>query len=98
VRRARDRGAVVTAPVSVIVEWWRGQRGPVAHLDVEPLEPRLVRVAGEALARTGRGPSPTDAVVMASAASRGDIVLASDIDDLERLRRAVFRDVRILRV
>jgi hypothetical protein len=34
---------------------------------------------------------------MASAASRGDIVYSTDIEDLERLRR-VFPDVRVLRV
>jgi hypothetical protein len=38
-----------------------------------------------------------DAVVMASAARRGDIVLTSDIEDLEALRVA-FPDVRVLRV
>lgn len=95
----RDRAVVV--PAAVVVEWWRGQRGPAARLlegfRIEHLEMRLARLAGEALARVRKGPSPVDAVVMASAASRGDGVLTSDLDDLERLR-AVFPMVRLLRV
>jgi hypothetical protein len=38
----------------------------------------------------------TDAVVMASAASRGDVVYSSDVVDLERLR-AHFPALRVLR-
>jgi len=36
-----------------------------------------------------------DAIVMASAASRGDVVYTSDFDDLERLR-SFFPSVRVL--
>ena len=43
-----------------------------------------------------RAPSATDAVVMASAALRGDLVYTSDMSDLERLR-PVFPSVRLLR-
>jgi len=38
-----------------------------------------------------------DAIVMASAASRGDVVYTSDFEDLTRLR-AHFRSVRVLAV
>lgn len=100
VRVALDRRAPVTVPAPVVVEWWRGQRGPIARLldafDVEPLGERLARVAGEALARV-RGASAIDAVVMASAAARGDAVITADLADLERLR-AVFPGVRLLGV
>jgi len=44
-----------------------------------------------------RGATTIDAIVMASAASRGDVVLTSDVGDLERLR-AVFPGVRVLGV
>lgn len=95
------RGGRVFVPISVVVEWWRGQRGPAARLldgfDVEPLSLVVARAAGEALGRVRRGPSPTDAVVMASAAQRGDVVLTSDLDDLVRLQ-AHFPGVRLLRV
>jgi hypothetical protein len=36
-----------------------------------------------------------DAIVMSSAASRGDVVYTSDFDDLERLR-AFFPGVRVI--
>jgi predicted nucleic acid-binding protein len=98
---AQQRRQPITVPAPVVVEWWRGQRGPVARLldafEVEPLEESLARVAGEALARVSRGPSAIDAVVMASAAYRGDVVLTSDLDDLGRLQ-TVFPQVRLLGV
>lgn len=98
---ARNQARAITVPAPVVVEWWRGQRGPVARLldafDVEPLDDALAHVAGLALARAGKGPSATDAVVMASAAQRGDTVLTGDLDDLTKLQR-VFPAVRLLRV
>jgi hypothetical protein len=65
-------------------------------VDVEPLTSELAKRAGEALAAV---PNATlvDAIVMASAASRGDLVYSSDTEDLERLRRC-FPSVRVLRV
>lgn len=39
--------------------------------------------------------SPTDAIVMASAARRGDVAYTSDFHDLERLR-AYFPNLRVL--
>jgi predicted nucleic acid-binding protein len=101
IESTRSRGGRVTVPTAVVVEWWRGQRGPMARLleafDVEPLEEELARLAGQALALVPAGPSVVDAVVIASAAQRGDVVLTSDIGDLERLGR-VFPGVRILAV
>jgi predicted nucleic acid-binding protein len=96
--RAREQRIVPVVPADVIVEWWRGRsdrrEAILALINVEPLSQRLALVAGEALAAV-RGATSTDAVVMASAASRGDIVLTSDLDDLERLR-AYFPSVRVL--
>lgn len=96
--RAREQRIVPVVPADVIVEWWRGRsdrrEAILALVNVEPLSQRLALVAGEALAAV-RGATSTDAVVMASAASRGDVVLTSDQDDLERLR-AYFPAVRVL--
>jgi len=96
--RARERRIVPVVPADVIVEWWRGhsdrREAILALVNVEPLSQRLARVAGEALAAV-RGATSTDAVVMASAASRGDAVLTSDPDDLARLG-AYFPSVRVL--
>jgi predicted nucleic acid-binding protein len=90
----------VTVPSVVVVEWWRGQRGPTSRLldsvAVEALSHDLARIAGEALAKVS-GASVTDAVVMASAAQRGDIVYTADIDDLSRLATC-FPGVRVLGV
>lgn len=98
---ARKQKRAITVPAPVVVEWWRGQRGPVARMleafDVEPLGGELAHVAGAALAHVGKGPSGTDAVVMASAARRGDIVLTGDFEGLTMLQN-VFSAVRILRV
>jgi predicted nucleic acid-binding protein len=98
---ATRRSLLITVPAPVVVEWWRGQRGPVAKLIddlvVEPLSYDLARLAGEALARCAKGPSATDAVVMASAAQRGDLVLTADLEDLTRLQTC-FPAVRLLRV
>ena len=93
-------GRRVTVPTVVIVEWWRGQAGMAARLldavEVEPLTPALARSAGVALTSVS-GPSAVDAVVMASAAQRGDVVYTADFDDLDRLR-SVFPAVRVLSI
>jgi len=95
---ARQRDQRITVPADVVGEWWRGYsdlRGAILDsVDVEPLTVRLAQIAGEALAAVP-GATLVDAVVVASAASRGDVIYTSDVDDLERLRR-VFPGVRIL--
>jgi hypothetical protein len=65
-------------------------------VDIEALTETLAKRAGEALAAI-RGATVVDAIVMASAASRGDIVYSSDVEDLENLRR-YFPGVRVLGV
>lgn len=90
----------ITVPADVVGEWWRGrtdQREAIlASVDIEPLSEALAKRAGEALAAI-EGASLVDAIVMASAASRGDIVYTSDVDDLEALRRR-FPVVKVLAV
>ena len=94
------RRIVPVVPADVVTEWWRGRserrQAILAFVRVEPLTEALAQVAGEALAAV-RGATAIDAVVMASAALRGDVVLTSDFDDLDRLRRH-FPSVRVLRV
>ena len=94
--------AAITVPSVVVAEWWRGQKGPAARLldafTVEPTSRALAKVAGEALADLRLGGEHTiDALVMASAASRGDIVYTSDFDDLTLLATC-FPTVRVLGV
>ena len=99
VNAAQQGGRNVTVPTVVLAEWWRGQRGFARLLDtmvIEPISRRVAELAGEACASRRHG--TIDAIVMASAAQRGDVVLTSDFDDLQRLR-VHFRAVpRVLRV
>jgi len=92
----------VTVPTAVIAEWWRGRsnaRERILRSDpftIEPLSSELAKLAGEAMAATP-GATIVDAIVMASAASRSDIVYTSDFDDLDALS-AFFPAVRVLAV
>jgi predicted nucleic acid-binding protein len=96
--RARERDQIITVPADVIAEWWRGptdlRNAILDAVDVEPLTLRVAKIAGEAIAAVP-GATLVDAIVVASAASRGDIIYSSDVHDLERLR-GVFPSVRIL--
>lgn len=99
-KSAQLRGLELTVPTPVIAEAWRGgaRSARIAKLldvcVIEPLFDDLARLAGEAIvAVTGAG--VVDAIVMASAARRGDRVLTADFDDLERLK-ACFPSVRLL--
>lgn len=94
-------GARITVPSVVVSEWWRGQRGPAARIldavHIEPLSASLAKVVGETLGDV-RGATLVDAVVVASAARRGDLVLTSDVEDLTRIRDVAFPSVRVRRV
>ena len=94
------RGEEITVPAAVIAEWWRGRtdlrEDILDSVVVELLDRAIARSAGEAMAAV-KGASAIDAIVMASAARRGDAVLTGDVDDLERLRTH-FPGVRVLRV
>jgi predicted nucleic acid-binding protein len=96
---ARRDQMEIFVPGAVIAEWWRSRpRGREAHqagVTIEPVEGRLGRAAGEAIAATGA--SVVDAIVMAVAARLGATVFTSDVDDLENLR-AFFPGVRVLTV
>lgn len=96
--RARAREETLIVSQVVLAEWWRGRTDwrekILAMLVVEPLTDARAKLAGEAIARVD-GATVVDAVVMASAASRGDTVFTSDVEHLERLR-AFFPNVRVL--
>jgi len=100
-RHAVSVGHRVTVPAAVVSEWWRGATDVRAiilrSVDIEPLDEELARSAGEALGSI-RKATTVDAIVMASAARRGDIVYTSDYEDLERLRAHFGAVPRVLRV
>lgn len=87
-RLARLDNVRIVVPTVVLGEWWRGRSKVrdmiLASVTVEPLGELLAKIAGEALTKV-RGATFVDAVVMASAAQRGDIVYTSDQGDLDRL-------------
>jgi rRNA-processing protein FCF1 len=90
----------MTVPVAVLAEWWRAGHGQGHYLqafEIEPMSERLAKSAGEAIAAV-HGATVVDAIVMASAAQRDDVVYTSDFDDLSRLREQHFRGVRVLGV
>ncbi len=99
-RKRPSMSRVMALAIAVIMEWWRrrtdlGER-ILGSVNVEPLDLSLAKTVGEALAAVP-GATPIDALVMASAARRGDVVYSTDVDDLERLRRH-FPGVRVLAV
>jgi predicted nucleic acid-binding protein len=84
-RRSRAR---ITIPAVVVAEWWRGTHAGILEIgDLESMSPRLAMHAGELLARTRRA-NAADALVVASAAQRGDLIVTSDPDDIRELARA----------
>jgi predicted nucleic acid-binding protein len=97
-RAAREANLPISVPSPVLTEWWRGRSDTrermLSFLRVDPVDSHLARAAGEALAAVG-GSTAIDAIVMASAARRGDLVYTSDVDDLVRLQR-FFPAVRVL--
>lgn len=84
-----EADGLATIPTAVLAEAWRGGRQDelvrlLEVCEIEPLDRELAERAGELLARTGHD-DPVDAIVAASAARRGDIVVTSDADDLQLL-------------
>jgi predicted nucleic acid-binding protein len=96
---AQERRAVITVPTVVVAEWWRKDskrdRLILGRITTESLSERIAKLAGEAMAAVPRA-TVIDAIVMASAAQRGDAVFTSDVDDLERLRTH-FPQIRVFR-
>lgn len=93
-------GIPVTVPAVVVAEWWRGRSDEreiiVRGVRIEDTNVELAKLAGEAIAAVP-GATAVDALVMASAARRGDVVYTSDFTDLQRLL-AYFPTVRLLAV
>jgi hypothetical protein len=98
--RLGELGVSINVPWAVITEWWRGRSDVremiLRSVDVEIPTVTLAKLAGLALASVKRA-TTVDAIVMASAALRGDLVYTTDAGDLERLT-AFFPSVRVLGV
>lgn len=97
-RRLGERRIRINVPWVIVAEWWRARSDVrediLRSVVVEIPTLDLAKLAGLALARV-KAASTIDAIVMASAAMRGDVVYTTDPDDLEKLR-AFFPSVRVL--
>jgi hypothetical protein len=97
---AGTQGIRLTLPVAVLAEWWcdgKRQGHYLKAFAIEHMTDRLAKSAGQAMAAV-HGATVVDAIVMASAAQREDVVYTSDFDDLSRLRDQHFRGVRVMGV
>ena len=95
----RARGlASLTIPRVCVVEWWasrtdRREKILASANAVEPLSDDIAKAAGVARAKI-KGAGAIDAVVMATAALRGAIVVTRDVGDFAALA-TYFRGVRL---
>lgn len=101
-RRALERGLRPTVPAGVLGQAWRG--GPQAELSrllkgcrIEVLDEVRARTAGGACGRA-RTADVIDASVVVGAIARGDLVVTSDRDDVERLASALGASLEIVRI
>jgi len=97
--RLFERAMPITVPWVVVVEFWHGRtdrrEAILRSVDIEAPSLSLAKRVGEAIAAVRAGLA--DAVVMASAAQRGDVVYTSDYEDLAVLQRR-FPNVRLLTI
>ena len=100
--RSLLRGERPVVPAPVLAQAWRG--GPQAALSrllhgcvVEDFDEARARAAGVVCARSGTR-DIVDAMVVAGALARGDLVVSSDADDLERIASALGASIRSYRI
>jgi hypothetical protein len=95
-------GDVPRSHGGVIGQVWRGRRArhtrlarALASVDVRPLDEALGRAAGELLAATKTREVIDAALVLL--AGDGDLIVTSDLDDIEKLAEVTGRHVEIVR-
>lgn len=100
--RSLQRGERPVVPAGVLGQAWRG--GPQAQLSrllrgcrIEDLDEHRARAAGFACARSGTR-DVVDASVVAGALARGDLVITSDPDELQRIAGALDGSIRVHRI
>ena len=100
-RLATEYGYPLVTTTPVVAEWWRKGRREKERLRIlrtlvlEAPDGHVARLAGEAVGQVAAG--VVDALVMAAASLRGDVVYTADMDDMQRLLLA-FPEVRLERV
>ncbi len=102
IKAALVTGIDVTVPAVVVAEVWRGgaraaRMGQILKsCIVDDASESQARNAGEAIAKVP-GAGTVDAMVMASASTRSDVVLTGDFQDLSQLRTA-FPAVKVVKI
>ena len=98
--RAVDRGEAPLVSAAAVAEAWRGGRrqarlaAALQVCDVRIVDQPLAPRAGEALATTG-GEDPVDALVAATAAADGALLVTGDPDDMRAFADRHFRSLRV---
>jgi predicted nucleic acid-binding protein len=98
---ANEDGEELVVPAVVVAEWWRSGRREkerarlLRFFEFEAPTPQVARLAGVAMGLVGAGLG--DALVMAAASVRGDVVYTSDVRDFARLND-VFPTVVVERI
>lgn len=99
-KRATQRGEPPLVCSAVVAECWRDGRrqallaSALNVCDIIDVDTELARAAGEALAAVP-GAGTVDALVAASAARAGALMVTSDADDMRPLAERHFRGLRI---
>lgn len=97
-RRASERGVPPLVSAAALAEAWRGSRRgwlatALAGCEITPVTEALARAAGVACGATGA--QSVDAVIAATAAARGTMILTADADDMHTLADH-FRSLRVV--
>jgi predicted nucleic acid-binding protein len=96
-KRAVERGEPPIVATAAIAEAWRGGAGALAHAlhacDIHTLDERLARAAGEALAAVRGG--AVDAMIAATAADAGALLVTDDLDHMHTFADGHFRSLRL---
>jgi predicted nucleic acid-binding protein len=91
-RKLEDRFEVITVPTAVLTQVRRGARNAnlaraLKGCELEHLDPELALAAGMLCGQAGTDDA-VDAIVVASAARRGDHIVTTDPEDLRALADA----------
>jgi len=101
IESAVRRNAQITIPAGVLAQAWRGHNVAIARLlqasEVEAFDKSLAKTVGRVLA-TSKTSDVIDAAVIIGAAQRRDMVLTSDVSDLNVLSNALGSDIKIVGV
>jgi predicted nucleic acid-binding protein len=99
-KRAAERGGPPLVCTAAVAECWRdGRRQALLAraldvCDLAPIDLELARAAGEALANVP-GAATIDALVAATAARAGALLVTADVGDLVPLAEGHFRGLRV---